>query len=419
MLVPQALIPIVGGLFEYLEWSASWVESDLDDGRQIALLLQERLIMSECEGTLASELALLRECICRWVGLVEGGTSGYIPSAPPGWPEYDDTPVTIEEDVGPPPEGFDTWDEWRAYRCQAAQWWFTKTAQWIEQLHNVENTGQFITVGIATTILIALGITLPFAILVGVLGSIAIGITAAQLLAQRQWLDDNRDELICAIVTAGTVVQARNNLSAYIAAEWSALMGGSMLVELMLNYTWLNRVFESTMNSEDLSDYDPDACEDCGEVPGFICQSPVVPAGWYGDFLPGDGVISVGGGTWPDCTYPNAYSAILDQTLTGQHDIAMDATWYSGYGYGATCGNINLYGYRPDTQVWTLLCQYTAVTTDDAMTYYQLHHNPFGTVDLTPFTRYQIAITYQPGACRSAPALALNVTDVCFTLTAV
>lgn len=74
--VPIALVPIVGGLLEYLEWPASWVLDSQQSGYQAAVRLQERLIVGECEETIyegLQDIAEALQCICgRLAGLPQG-----------------------------------------------------------------------------------------------------------------------------------------------------------------------------------------------------------------------------------------------------------------------------------------------------------------------------------------------------------
>jgi len=418
--VPIALIPIVGGCLSPLEWSASWEQGSADDGYQIAVELQRRLIMSECENSIAEAIDALVSCVCRLADTVQ--TSSGIPTiAPPaGWPEYEESATVNVVGVGDPPGEFSTWEQWEYFRCQAVQFSLDSANSLCVVVQDAVAGGSVIGWTLLFAALLALGVIAP---LVAVLAVVALLVTRAMAIdwqAQRDWLTDNAQNLLCAILTAESALEARMNVDAVFNSSWDdETLGPPDLVRLVYGQTMLNRIFDGTLELPPSTVYNPENCENCDPDPeGTVCFMPVDPDAFYGDFYTGSNVNGVfmgfGGGAFPDCTYPSAHSRQdYIATFPGDYQIHASWSWFSGYGTDATCGTLSCEGYNAVTDEWQLLHSLTAVTRNVAGTVYG-DSVLSSVIDLTDFSRFRVSIAYQPGACRSEPDLALNVHHFCF-----
>jgi hypothetical protein len=118
-----------------------------------------------------------------------------------------------------PPDGFETWEEYFAYKCQAAHFIWA-----LERKHMVAlRTFDLVTLSsaIVTPIIAGLAGIIPAALtpagfVVLVTSIVAIGIVSAAswffMDEMIEWWDDNKQEIVCALYESGTSVVAVNAL---------------------------------------------------------------------------------------------------------------------------------------------------------------------------------------------------------------
>lgn len=417
--VPIKLIPMVGGLLEYLEWPASWVEPDREGGFQIALELERRLIMSECENPIATALQAIASCLCLMarggLGLPEGEIA-----TPTKWPDYDETPSTVVYNVGDPPVGVPTWAAWLLQLCQGAQWLVDSAFRLVSQVHTMLITMGTVTWGAMVGILVALGISAPVGILAAAVSALAVGALTVYLDAQKNWLQEHRNELICAIYTATTAQEARDNINAVFNEHWTALEGDRYIVELCFYFVNINMLFNAAVPPEYRNEYEGTYCEDCQSVPGLLCDPVLSTSQYSGTFTPyGDfAAMGVGPG-WPDCplgTQTIQGADLPNEFNDGTYDVSGVMYCRSGFGPGATVGYLTLLGYNTGTSTWETICPLTFTTDGPAMSDQEMT-NIVTDIDMTVYSSLRVTGNNQPASCREDPGPGYVLEGFCFVFT--
>lgn len=417
--VPIKLIPAVGGLLELLEWKASWIPEDQEQGEQIALELERRLIMSECENPIADQIAELVACLCALASGIAAGTPTTYPPANTSFPDYDAVPSVVYEDVGDPPH-YATWDEWREYKCMAAQWIADRALKTVELAQSLILTWGNLAFATFSVGLIALGVTLPMGVLLAIIQAIAAGTALIVYDLQKAWLSTHWGDIVCAIYSAPNVIQARANLQQLIAVEWSPALGSSILVEIILYNTMLNLAFDVDLKDSDLLPYDPDLCDTCTPpVIGVLCDNPVTPARYSGTFLTWGSTMVMGYGPgWPDCPLGTQtfVGPEFENTLTGMYLIHGELWARSGFGPAATVGYCSLEGYHTGTLTWNVIGPLTFTTTEAAMVLTHIEYTDPAGVDLTNYSMFRVGGNNQPASCKDDPGPGYQLEGFCFTL---
>lgn len=408
---------MLGGLLEYLEWPASWVVDDQEDGFQLALELERRLIMSECENPIATALDGIRECLCLLarggIGLPPDGTG-----VPDGWSMYDENPSAVEYNVGDPPSGFATWDDWLAYHCKAAQYLADVSYRLVSQTHNLLVTFGTVTWGAMVGILVALGISAPIGILMAAVAALAVGGITIYLDAQKDWLLEHRKEIVCAVFSANTAQQARANLKALFDAQWTLAQGDRYLVELCYWYTTMNKAYDGGFTEAQLNEYDDEYCSSCEAPPGLLCDVPLSVEQYSGTFTPwGDfAAFGVGPG-WPDCplgTQTLAGADIPNEYSDNTYDVTGTVYGRSGFDVGSTVGYVTLRGYKPLTEEWETVCAVTFTTTEGPMVATIVENTAAG-IDMTVYSLLRVEANNQPASCKEDPGPGFVLEGFCFT----
>lgn len=419
MRMPRALIPMVGGLFALLEWRASWQPEDYDDGYQIAMLLQGRLAMSECESSILEALDAIRVCVCQTASVVDGLAGSPAIPAPDGWPNYDDGSIDlVVVDQGDPPAGFDTWDEWKAHRCQAIQWLVTSCIELVTWVQEALLLGQSVGWAALMATLLSLGLIVPVVAVVAVVALLVTRAMAFDWAAQQAWLEAHYLDLVCAVVNAADSLEAKANIDDVFSTWDTEDLGPADLARLAFSNWAINRLFDGSLELPESIVYNPENCQ-CLTSEDLICQQPINPDVWTGDVYKGSNqfgdFLGFGGGSWPDCTYPSAETVEWEDSIDGTYRVLASVTWFSGYNYGATAGYVTLLGYDPSDQQYHTIHAVTCVTLNVAGTIF--NNTPLSDpIDLSPYTRFKLTANNQPGACRDDPYLAFNVLSACFTI---
>jgi len=136
----------------------------------------------------------------------------------------------------PPPEGFETWEEYFAYKCQAAHFIFEFQRKNMVAIRNFD--GVALVSSIVAPVIAGLAGVLPaaftpagFVVFVGTL--VAIGITAAaswwymdEMI--EQW-DDDKEAIVCALYNSGSSVEAVSALANFLEDAIQAIVTWGVL----------------------------------------------------------------------------------------------------------------------------------------------------------------------------------------------
>jgi hypothetical protein len=173
-----------------------------------------------------------------------GGGTGCYPNVPigdclPDIPNDDWLPPEGDEEKpnGPPPDGYDTWEEFYVYKCQAANyvWW---------SLYSIFNAlaslgGRAITAAEIVPVLNALRLALiftPIVLIPFISNIVQIAITSLLGLysatGAAQYMKDNKQDIICALYESGSSAEAIDSLAVFIENAIEAGVAGVELGEL-------------------------------------------------------------------------------------------------------------------------------------------------------------------------------------------
>jgi hypothetical protein len=120
-----------------------------------------------------------------------------------------------DPEVDPPPDGFATWEEYFAYKCQAANfiWWLErKHMANLRSLEGIAALASLVGPGIAGLAGLLPAAFTPAGFAVFVASVVAIGLLSLTswffMDEMIQWWDDNREDIVCALYNSGTSVGA-------------------------------------------------------------------------------------------------------------------------------------------------------------------------------------------------------------------
>lgn len=172
-------------------------------------------------------------------------------------------------EVDDPPEGYATWAAYHAYKCGVANLLVDGISGSMRNISYVSLAGS--TIGVAAVVAAMAGfIVVPVAAIPVIIGALfaAEGVTAA-LLAVANWLEDNRDEAVCALYLADNTTDAVDSMVALVDDALAALVVASSLHPLVrtialviVSTDTLNQLFDSTVQAE----YPGADCSTCGAV---------------------------------------------------------------------------------------------------------------------------------------------------------
>ncbi|RLI82949.1 MAG: hypothetical protein DRP01_09460, partial [Archaeoglobales archaeon] len=249
--IPCELIPHVGGLFERWEWKATW-RDDLSYqlGQQMALDLQEELIMATCTNAIVAAIERLERSVL--------ATQELCCLTASGMPWDDEVPSDVAYGEGDPPGGMSDWDEWRDFVCLSAQDAVDVTAEGLAEL--MEFVGGAIPVGVTwlafTFAPETLGASTLFALVVEITALLA---EAAVDELSDEWIALKHD-MVCAIVNAVTVEGAKSALDA-VFDETGLTAAAKAIFKLLWSFARLNEIFDGVY--EPGGGYSTAYCDDC------------------------------------------------------------------------------------------------------------------------------------------------------------
>lgn len=212
--------------------------------------------LEESDMTTCSELSDTLEGLTDLITALTGGVSGGAscatgaqcagPTEPPPSPEEPGLPG---EQVGDPPDGFDTWAEYETYKCAVATHIVDGLAtdlQWIENADIVTLT--------ATVLLAALFTPVPFddvvALAAFILTLFVQGVFVAAIAFARDAVDNSFDELVCALYQSSDAADAKLKwgieVDEAIDAETAAFYAGILksFLRAFIGYAAINSLFE-------------------------------------------------------------------------------------------------------------------------------------------------------------------------------
>lgn len=209
--------------------------------------------------------------------------------------EYTDAPPAdippldgdLQEEPGsPPPEGWDTWDEYRANICRYAQGYHEQMLQVLRDIEYYSGLG--LVVGGALLAGLLIGIALPWALVAGVASAIALYVSQYSLNELVNEFETCLDDWVCAMYTAETVEGALSALKSAVEG-CMAEQAAADLINLMISANWLNLAYSNQLNPADYSQYNPTFCDSCIGEP---CENYNLA---FGSLIAGDPIDNLGG----------------------------------------------------------------------------------------------------------------------------
>lgn len=218
-------------------------------------------------------LALLeniRDCVCAEAQPGEWPAGGTLP----GQDDYDTYRSPVIEDEGEPPEGWETWDDWKVQKCKSAQKMVDDVADWMGTATVVAGSGVLLTFVVIQGLIIASAIVPPIAIVLAIATLLAaIGLASINEQA-KLWVQAHKQSMVCIIFEAANTLDAASQLHSYIDAEWS-VDGSPAIVKWLLNASTLSRIFDGAVAGYEgwEGDYSAAYC--------VACQEPITGSDWY------------------------------------------------------------------------------------------------------------------------------------------
>lgn len=272
-------------------WSARWYGDDgkrlRETGRQadleIAITYTERLIdrlmtdsCNDLAQTFDNLITALQQisspsagCGCGSAGAGSTDVGGSVSD----WGDINDPP-----DPDTPPDGFDTWTEYRTYKCDVATQILNNLISDIQWFKSVDLVSM-------TLVGLALGLLTPvpgdemFALLTVLIAISGLG--AALLDDAEDSLTNHYDDLLCALYQANNASQAetdfKDTLHDAIDTEADNIANAAylkLMFDLMTNFISINRLFDRDLLGE--GSLPTGDCSDCGVPQWWDCLNGTV-----------------------------------------------------------------------------------------------------------------------------------------------
>lgn len=281
---------LLAGL-RYAEYSTRWLDSDgrrlRDTGRLADLVTAinyikdlERRLMADCgtqflegltvlgESIKAGLIALANKPCCPTsvnVNIVQGSTEG-------GNTTYGTKPHTGQgnAETDPPPDGFETWEQFNTYKCQAANW----VADSLIATYRNLGVLQLSTIAIGS---VAVGAALgglitfipPAAIVLLIGGLVGLGISLTVVNAVGDWLSDHRDDVVCMLYGSGSTTAAIDGFWGLVNEALEEITVAASVVSWVKQVTLalLTTDLLETLFTNSLQANYPDAdCSNCDDI---------------------------------------------------------------------------------------------------------------------------------------------------------
>jgi len=256
---PDAVVCLTGGqvnliraLLEYADRRSTFVSEYQTDGylapteeewEQLTdVVAQLEEAMSGCE-TIAERLA----CICSAIQGLQASQTVDPNLLPEGQPYYDNEDSDVEEDTGSPPVS-STWDDWRVYRCKGAQMILDDVIDLVTNWAQVAEDVGLLTFTLLEGTLIASLVGIPAAVLGAIVSFLLTNLTEFVWSETVEWISENKQGLVCAIVQGSSSSAAKASVNAYINSEWDKLWSAGFVKLVFTRYT-LKQLFDEDLPS--------------------------------------------------------------------------------------------------------------------------------------------------------------------------
>lgn len=379
-LTSQELSMIRQMCFPYLHWQTRFVNPVTDEAFEVADAATWSAFHEQVEGledalggcampcsdiltglqAVAAAIAGMPGCSNTLTCGTCGGAGGILaPIA--GLPDEDvlPQPLIVQPPLeGPPPDGFDSWEEYFDRKCKASHAMFGWIRGLLVTLEGNANVAPTIAIAVSMATVIAgiVGVFFPPAVLV----VMAVAIMALLVLASGalidleqavEYLDSNKDTIICSFYISGSALEVQTIAASVIedavqAVEWGgvfSILGPEICIAVgAIASQFLNNNVVNTMfyTAEDLTFPDAD-CSGC-EQPGTEWHFDLGAEGWAYSELFGEGVTA--SHTWlaePGTPDPGDSSH-------GALEIKVDLPDSGGYSFSyAMWSYVFFSGFRP------------------------------------------------------------------------
>lgn len=426
-----AHLAMLRNMCQYLHYRSTWVSEyheqyyiapsneEWDDIQAVVAELEGRLMVCEEFTEQFARIAAALECMCAtgntYSGLTESMVDGYVNDG------------TMSYDI-PPYEGQKPQDE---HRCAIANLtWYAAYSLVVDVAQPAQSAA---VEGLLPRVLALMASWLEEALewavgpILDAVKALISAWVADELAAVAQAYVDNRQDLICAVyeglatdvrdaaARASMVINAIEGLS-IIDKAVMRLLFGSYFIGIAMQ-AWTDQSEWAVLHSDEVS------CTGCEQEPtGILCDDPIRPALYDGDFFTSGTVVSMGIGNPPlDCTYMGpALSSESENTFEGSYMVDAYAVWYSGKPTENTVGYVTVEAWVADPGEWVPLANVTCTTSGPAGTVFETESNDQGPYNMDLYSKLRIAIAVQPMTCVQDPGLpAFNVAGFCFVFTPV
>lgn len=240
--------------------------------------LEDKLMGCPEITTMLEDILAAAECVCEGMKTLQAGEwpSG---GSVDGQPDYDDYQSPVIEDEGDPPEGWETWDDWRVQKCISAQKLIDDVIDRLGDMNAAVGAGIVLNFAAVMAMMIVGAFVPPIVIVLAIAALLAqLGISALTTEGTL-WLSDAKQDIVCAIFTADSILDARTAVMEYIDDNWD-VEGSPAVIKYMLNWWALSHIFDGNMPGYDdwKGEYSASYCEDCTEP-------PIEGDGWFAVWL--------------------------------------------------------------------------------------------------------------------------------------
>jgi hypothetical protein len=186
-----------------------------------------------------------------------GGSGGQSPDAPP---------IDYTDDGTTPPDGFDDYPSYTDHKCNAAHQFLSDVRADLSWLETADIAALTAT-GLGAALLVP-GVNVA-ALLALLLLFVSLGVMISEINAVEQWLVDNEQDVLCAIVTGATPTESYTELESLITGSTLTTQQQTLLL-YFATQSAVNRVYEPSNIT-----YTGGDCSGCGNdcLAGFLYGS--------------------------------------------------------------------------------------------------------------------------------------------------
>lgn len=248
-----------------------------------------------------------------------GGSAGAGASQPPLTPA-----IPSDPEVDPPPEGFETWEEYKAYKCAIANDIIQTLAEDLGEMA-IYTFGGITLEGLATLITITIATPIPFddiIVIAGLLLTVAAEIVITTCISI---INDDHDNLVCALYMGVDSGSSRdlflgefNTFIDGVVADPIEKYAAETLMAYMMGASVTNRLY----NKDNTRNFPSADCSECECNTSGEASFQVVSGGDWGS---GDLTINCEQRTLSSTLYTQAAYYFIGIENTGANDILVTA----------------------------------------------------------------------------------------------